>query len=174
MHGDSIPSDTDWKAEDEEVEMITMSGRDHEYVTTQSAPLLEDEEQHDVSVALPIGGGNAFVWTLTLAACVGGLLFGYDTGVISSTIVSIGTDLSNRPLTSLDKGLITAATSFFALIASPIAGYLADRLGRKSIIVFSDVLFVVGALWQAVSTEVWSMIGGRLTVGLAIGGISTS
>lgn len=95
-----------------------------------------------------------------------------STGVISSTLVSIGPDLSHRPLTTLDKSLITSCTSLFALIASPLAGILADKLGRKRVIAVADVLFVVGALWQAVTMSVWGMIGGRSIVGLAIGAAS--
>lgn len=115
---------------------------------------------------------NTFVWTLTISACVSGLLFGYDTGVISSTLVSIGTNLSHRDLTNLDKGLITSCTSAFALVASPIAGVLADRIGRKNIIVIADLLFVIGALCQAYTGTVTGMILGRSVVGLAIGGAS--
>lgn len=100
------------------------------------------------------------------------VLYGcYSTGVISSTLVSIGPDLS-RPLTTLDKSLITSCTSLFALVASPLAGILADKVGRKKVIAIADVLFVVGALWQAVTTSVWGMIGGRSIVGLAVGAAS--
>ncbi|EXJ71304.1 uncharacterized protein A1O5_05110 [Cladophialophora psammophila CBS 110553] len=139
------------------------------------APLIADR-RHDDSHASPTttirSFANTFIWALTVSACVSGLLFGYDTGVISSTLVSIGTDLSSRHLTTLDKGLITSCTSLFALVASPIAGVLADNVGRKNIILFADVLFTLGALWQALTTSVWGMILGRSIVGLAIGGAS--
>ena len=157
--------------EQEEVEMNTMENDHEDYTST--APLIESDAGETITQKTQqTDGGNAFIWTLTVAACIGGLLFGYDTGVISSTLVSIGTDLSNRPLTSLDKGLITASTSFFALFASPIAGILSDKFGRKIIIIGSDVLFTLGALWQAFSSSVASMIIGRSVVGLAIGGAS--
>lgn len=87
-------------------------------------------------------------------------------------LVSIGSDLSNRPLTTADKSIITSCTSLFALIASPIAGLLADRLGRRKVILFADGLFAIGALWQAVTSSVWGMIAGRSAVGLAIGAAS--
>ena len=95
-----------------------------------------------------------------------------STGVISSTLVSIGADLSSRPLTTLDKSLITSATSLFALLASPISGLLADALGRKGVILAADVLFVLGALWQASTGSVTGMIVGRGVVGLAVGSAS--
>lgn len=95
-----------------------------------------------------------------------------STGVISSTLVSIGTDLSGRSLTTLDKSLITSATSLFALLASPVTGVLADAWGRKRVILVADVLFLVGSLGQAWATSVWGMIVGRSIVGLAVGSAS--
>ncbi|KAL5332442.1 general substrate transporter [Aspergillus crustosus] len=113
-----------------------------------------------------------FIWYLTFSAGISGLLFGYDTGVISSTLVSIRSDLSNRYLTTLDKSLVTSCTSLFALIASPVAGILADKLGRRKVILVADILFTIGALIQAVTSEVWGMIIGRSIVGLAVGSAS--
>ncbi|OSS43414.1 hypothetical protein B5807_11807 [Epicoccum nigrum] len=115
---------------------------------------------------------GVFIWCLTLCAGVSGLLFGYDTGVISSTLISINNDLSSRPLTTLDKSLITSATSFFALLASPLTGLLADSLGRKPLILIADALFVIGALLQAYTSTVWGMILGRSIVGAAVGSAS--
>lgn len=86
--------------------------------------------------------------------------------------MSIGSDLSNRTLSTLDKSLITSCTSLFALVASPVAGALADKLGRRKVILVADVLFALGALLQAVTKTVWGMIAGRSIVGLAIGGAS--
>ena len=162
----------------EEVELHDMPASDRD--ASDHEPLISHSDRgHNESPSSPSaeqpqlkGIGNVFVWTLTLSACVSGLLFGYDTGVISSTLVSIGTDLSNRKLTNLDKGLITSSTSAFALLASPVAGILADRIGRKNIIVCADVLFVLGALWQAYTNTVAGMIAGRAVVGLAIGSAS--
>ncbi|KAJ9196813.1 hypothetical protein DTO166G4_651 [Paecilomyces variotii] len=131
---------------------------------------LEHNEPEQPLVSKSYGG--LFVWILTFSAGISGLLFGYDTGVISSMLVSIGSDLSNRPLTTADKSIITSCTSLFALIASPIAGLLADRLGRRKVILFADGLFAIGALWQAVTSSVWGMIAGRSAVGLAIGAAS--
>lgn len=91
--------------------------------------------------------------------------------MISSTLISIGSDLSH-PLSTLDKGLITSSTSLFALIASPLAGVLADRLGRRHVILLADVLFTIGALWQAFTGSVSGMIFGRSVIGLAVGGAS--
>ncbi|KAI0455169.1 putative MFS myo-inositol transporter [Xylaria acuta] len=114
--------------------------------------------------ARQIGRLGYFVWLLTLSAD--------DTGVISATLVSIGTSLSNRELTSLDKSIITSSTSLFALVASPLSSILADRLGRKPVILVADILFVFGAVIQAISVSIPHMVIGRSIVGLAIGAAS--
>jgi SP family myo-inositol transporter-like MFS transporter 13 len=86
--------------------------------------------------------------------------------------VTIGSDLSGRTLTTLDKSLITSCTSLFALIASPFTGVLADKFGRRKVILGADLLFALGALVQAFTSQVWGMILGRSIVGLAVGSAS--
>ncbi|CAI9634205.1 unnamed protein product [Alternaria burnsii] len=127
------------------------------------------EDEVDESALLSPG---LFIWCLTICAGVSGLLFGYDTGVISSTLISINTDLSSRPLTTLDKSLITSCTSFFALLASPLTGILADTYGRKTVILVADILFILGALLQAWTSTVGGMVAGRSIVGAAVGSAS--
>jgi SP family myo-inositol transporter-like MFS transporter 13 len=92
--------------------------------------------------------------------------------VISSTLVSVGTSLSARPLTALDKSVITSSTSLLALLVSPFSSLLADRLGRKRIILAADILFALGAVVQACSDAVWEMVLGRAVVGMAVGAAS--
>ncbi|KAL6236351.1 hypothetical protein BDW75DRAFT_206973 [Aspergillus navahoensis] len=151
-----------------------MSNREEPEPSAAHAPLLAQEplaRQHD-DADQPKHSSGRFIWYLTFSAGISGLLFGYDTGVISSTLVSIGSDLSNRPLTTMDKSLITSCTSVSALVASPLAGILADRLGRKRVIVVADILFTIGSFIQAATGEVWGMILGRSIVGLAVGSAS--
>ncbi|KAF2142357.1 uncharacterized protein K452DRAFT_297661 [Aplosporella prunicola CBS 121167] len=150
----------------------------NEPLITGDAAALPDPEDYDAEFEEEVVDESAlaapglFIWALTFSAGVSGLLFGYDTGVISSTLVSVGTDLSARTLDTLDKSLVTSATSLFALMASPVTGVLADAWGRKTVILVADVLFIVGALGQAWSTTVWGMILGRSIVGLAVGSAS--
>ncbi|KAL0470522.1 general substrate transporter [Neurospora intermedia] len=139
----------------------------------------QHDGSHDVEHAHESRGGKQhisppglFIWLLTFSAGISGLLFGYDTGVISATLVSIGTSLSHRPLTSLDKSVITSCTSLFALLALPFASALADDRGRKRVVLFADTLFIIGALCQAASRTVEVMVIGRSVVGIAIGAAS--
>ncbi|TAQ84583.1 hypothetical protein B7494_g7089 [Chlorociboria aeruginascens] len=146
-----------------------------------SQPLIEpdprddDDPSHDpelagVSLLLEknLVNPGVFVWLLTITAGISGLLFGYDTGVISATLVSIDSSLGH-PLTILDKSLITSATALFALLVSPISGLISDSLGRKRVVLLADAAFVAGAVVQAATNSVWGMIIGRSIVGLAVG-----
>lgn len=89
-----------------------------------------------------------------------GLLFGYDTGVISGALVVIGGDLGPPQLSSGQKEMITAATSLGALLAGILAGALADQVGRKWVIAVADVVFIGGAVMQACAHGMWVMIVG--------------
>ena len=180
MPGNGLPSPRKQKSPNEELEMRVIAHREDENVGPE-APLMSrdlalapgiDDRKCAASNSNSLSSGSAFLWFLTLSACVSGLLFGYDTGVISGALVSIGSDLSTRPLTILDKSLITSCTSLFALIASPLAGILADKWGRRIVILTADALFAAGALWQALTGSVSGMIVGRSIVGLAIGAAS--
>ena len=111
------------------------------------------------------------LYLLTLTAGLSGLLFGYDTGIISSTLINLHLSLG-RALSITDSSLITSSTSLFALLASPFAGLIADSLGRKPLIAATCILFVAGALVQAFASAVWVMVLGRGVVGLAIGAAS--
>ncbi|CAI7641811.1 unnamed protein product [Penicillium glandicola] len=149
------------------------SGPHAPLLTSSRASSDHGDNDHDESLASELEySGGWFIWALTFSAGISGLLFGYDTGVISSTLVTIGSDLSGRPLTTLDKSLITSCTSLFALVASPFTGVLADKFGRRKVILGADLLFALGALIQAFTSHVWGMILGRSIVGLAVGSAS--
>ncbi|PIL29118.1 MFS general substrate transporter [Ganoderma sinense ZZ0214-1] len=110
-----------------------------------------------------------FVWLLVSCVSISGLLFGYDTGVISGALVTIGGDLGPAELSSGQKELITSSTTFGALLGGLTAGMLSDFLGRKPVLAIADVIFIGGAIGQAVCHTVWSMIGGRFLVGIGVG-----
>ncbi|KAG0650097.1 Myo-inositol transporter 1 [Hyphodiscus hymeniophilus] len=116
---------------------------------------------------------TSYVWLLTLWAALGGLLFGYDTGAISSVLVLIGTDLGGKPLSSNDSELITSLTSGGAFIGAVVAGKSSraqfHRFGRKICILFAAILFTLGAVIQASSFSLAQMAAGRAVIGLGVG-----
>ncbi|RDW81916.1 hypothetical protein BP6252_03028 [Coleophoma cylindrospora] len=116
---------------------------------------------------------GAFIWLVAAAAALGGLLFGYDTGVISGVLVVIGDDLDHKALSSSDKELITALCAAGALCGAVIAGATADKYGRRPAIWFASVLFTIGAVIQATSYTIIQMTIGRFLIGLGVGSAST-
>ncbi|VDB86463.1 unnamed protein product [Peniophora sp. CBMAI 1063] len=110
-----------------------------------------------------------FVWLLVFCSSISGLLFGYDTGVISGALVTIGNDLNANGLDNGQKELITSATTLGALLGSIGAGTLSDYIGRRPVLAIADVLFIGGAIGQAVSKTVWDMIGTRFLIGWGVG-----
>ncbi|KAL7409772.1 general substrate transporter [Mrakia frigida] len=110
-----------------------------------------------------------FVWGVIFAAAIAGLLFGYDTGVISGTLVVIGGDLGPEVLSNGQKELITSATTLGALMGGLAAGIGSDVIGRKWVLSVANVIFIAGAVGQAVSHSVWGMIGGRFVIGWGVG-----
>ena len=81
-------------------------------------------------------GGNSIddiatswsVWLVAFTASIAGLLFGYDTGIISAVLVYLGSDLDGRPTSSKEKELITSLCSGGAFVGSIIAGLTADKV----------------------------------------------
>src|SRR5256885_16504649 len=74
---------------------------------------------------------------------LGGLLFGYDTGVISGAILFISKDLGTTPFL---EGLIVASLLLGAAVGAGSAGALSDRLGRRNLILIAAITFTVGAI----------------------------
>lgn len=116
---------------------------------------------------------GTFVWLCAAATAIGGMLFGYDTGVISGVLVVLGSDLDNRLLSSAEKELITALCAAGAFCGAIIAGVTADRYGRKPAIWFASILFTVGAIVQASAFTIIQMSFGRVLIGLGVGSAST-
>jgi len=101
---------------------------------------------------------------------LGGLLFGYDTGVISGALLFIGKDFHG--LTSLDKELLTSLLLVGAVIGALTAGRIADRVGRRPTVLATAVVFVAGVMLAAFSPTYGILILARLVIGLAVGSAS--
>ncbi|EPY52436.1 myo-inositol transporter Itr1 [Schizosaccharomyces cryophilus OY26] len=108
------------------------------------------------------------IWALAASAGIGGLLFGYDTGVISGALVVIGNSLG-KTITDGDKEYITSSTSLGALIGGITAGALADFLGRKPVIAIASIIVIIGSIVQVTAHSLWHMIGGRFVIGIGVG-----
>lgn len=112
-----------------------------------------------------------FVKVIALVATLGGLLFGYDTGVISGALLFMGNELQLTPFTT---GLVTSSLLLGAAFGALFSGHFAAAAGRKKIIIILAVLFAVGATGTSLAPDVHWMIFFRLVLGVAVGGASAT
>ncbi|MET0434636.1 MAG: sugar porter family MFS transporter [Cellulomonas sp.] len=108
---------------------------------------------------------------ITVVATFGGLLFGYDTGVINGALDPMVADLGLTPAT---EGLVTSSLLVGAAIGALLCGRLADRVGRRRTLVALAVVFFVGALGSVVAPSFEVMAATRFVLGLAVGGASVT
>ncbi len=108
------------------------------------------------------------VWLVVVLATVliAGLLFGYDQGVIAGALAGIERRFS---LDALLIGVVTSWVTLGALGGALVAGEVADRLGRKRTILAAGLMFVAGALVQALAPITAVLVAGRLIVGVGVG-----
>jgi SP family arabinose:H+ symporter-like MFS transporter len=107
---------------------------------------------------------TSFYWSLTLLATIGGFLFGYDTANIGSALPFIP-----YPLSGFALGYLVAGASLGAAVGALAAGRLADKLGRKSLLVVDAMIYALGALLSAVTPNATVLLIARTLIGLAIG-----
>ncbi len=109
---------------------------------------------------------SRFVTMVSWISALAGLLFGYDTGVISGAILFVQKDFS---LSRVQEEVVVAAVLLGAVIGASFGGKLADRFGRRKILIQVGMLFIVGAVGTALApSPIWLSIG-RVVVGIAIG-----
>ena len=102
-------------------------------------------------------------------SALGGLLFGYNTGVISGAILFIKQDFLLSP--TLEE-IVISSTALGALFGAAAGGILADRFGRRRIIIATAVLFASGAIGSAFAATAGTLVAAQIVVGVAIGSAS--
>src|SRR5271167_3632146 len=129
--------------------------------TSSSGSVPHDPRQEPV--------GRAVVWTAAITA-LGGLLFGYDTGVVSGALLFLHTSFGN--LSSFDKELVTSLLLVGAAVGAFGSGKLSDMIGRRTVILLTAAIFVLGVLGAAFSPTFSFLVGMRFVIGLAVGSAS--
>jgi SP family myo-inositol transporter-like MFS transporter 13 len=129
-----------------------------------------DEYQNELAQlsAIEATAASKAAWLISITVSLGGLLFGYDTGYISSVLVTINTSLGHA-LSSSEQELVTSLTSGGALVGAVGAGLTADRFGRRMPIWAACIVFVIGTILQTSAFSVAQFAVGRFVVGLGVG-----
>jgi sugar porter (SP) family MFS transporter len=115
------------------------------------------------SAHLPVKG---FVYYAVAIAALGGLLFGYDTGVISGAILFIKTQFH---LSSTMEEIVVSSVLVGAVFGATLGGALTDRFGRRSLILLAALIFAAGSIGNALAPSVSWLIAFEVVSGVAIG-----
>lgn len=103
---------------------------------------------------------------IAVVATFGGLLFGYDLGVMNGVLAPLRDDMG---LTDATEGLVTATLLLGAAIGAAAGGRLNDRIGRRKTLTIAAVLFFIGALGGVVAPNIELLAPMRVVLGFAVG-----
>ncbi|MBA8771293.1 sugar porter family MFS transporter [Staphylococcus coagulans] len=98
---------------------------------------------------------------------LGGLLYGYDMGVISGALLYLKNDIHLNPFT---EGLVVSSMLVGAIFGSGFSGPLSEKLGRRRLVFIISTVFIIGALILASAPSMEVLVIGRLVIGFAVGG----
>jgi len=109
---------------------------------------------------------NGFVYFAVGVAALGGLLFGYDTGVISGAILFIKNQFS---LSATMEEIVVSSVLVGAVVGAIVGGALTGRFGRRKMIILAGIIFTASAIGTALAPTVGWLIAARVVSGIAIG-----
>ncbi|RWV84358.1 hypothetical protein GW17_00053929 [Ensete ventricosum] len=137
-------------------------------MTIQSFPgssgIIDASPKRDISYF-----SNFYVLGLTVTAGIGGLLFGYDTGVISGALLYIRDDFAAVAENKVLQETIVSMAIAGAIIGAAGGGWVNDAYGRKKATLLADIIFATGSVVMCAAPDPYVLICGRLLVGLGIG-----
>lgn len=113
-------------------------------------------------------------WFIYFFGSFGGILFGYDIGVMTGALPFLKIDWASAMSNATLVGWVTSGVTFGAIFGGALAGQLADRLGRRRMILYSAIIFCVFSLLSGVAPTngVMYLIIIRCFLGLAVGAAS--
>ncbi len=115
---------------------------------------------------IPIKKRHLGLYMVAAVASLGGLLAGFDMGVISGALLFINDTWTMNDLT---KGWLVSSAIVGAVFGAASNGILSDIYGRKKIIISTALIFAIGSVICAVATSIYWLIFGRIVIGLAVG-----
>ena len=111
-------------------------------------------------------GSKPYLYFVTVVAAVGGLLFGFDIGVISGALPFIKQQFI---LDVFQEGFVVGILLLGSVVGASLAGALTDKYGRKRILIFSALLFTVSAIACGLPRTITELSIARFSAGIAVG-----
>ena len=120
----------------------------------------------DSIVAAPIQVNRGFIWRVSFIAGLGGILYGYDMGIIAAALIFVRDSFH---LSTQMQEMVVSIVLVGAMLGAIIGGSVADRIGRRATLLWGGGLFILGSILAPLSPNVFTLIMARLLLGLAIG-----
>jgi len=114
-------------------------------------------------------GSFGYAFLITLVATLGGFLFGYDSGVINGTVDGLQKAFNSS---AVGTGQSVAVMLLGSAVGAFFAGTLADKFGRKYVLIFAAILFIISAWGSGIANSTSSFVVYRIIGGLAVGAAS--
>ncbi|XP_076088552.1 solute carrier family 2, facilitated glucose transporter member 10-like isoform X1 [Mytilus galloprovincialis] len=109
--------------------------------------------------------GSLYVLAASVMASLGGILFGYDIGIISGAILQLKEKFC---LSCFDQELVVSSMLFGALLGSCFGGMIIDWFGRRFTIIVNAGIFTIGAVIAAGAPVFYVVVIGRVVLGFAV------
>ena len=109
---------------------------------------------------------SGFIWRVSLIAGLGGILYGYDMGIIAAALIFVRSTFN---LSTQMQEIVVSVVLVGAMLGAIYGGAVADRIGRRNTLLWGSVIFIVGSILAPLSPNVGTLIVARLLLGVAIG-----
>ena len=139
---------------------------------TDGLAVLRNDDRKDLKLETQLPSRPpAFVIRVAAIAGLGGILFGYDIGVISAALPYLTEDFD---LNQTQAGWVVSILYVGGFLGAILGGSMCDYIGRKKSILITDILFLVGALLLLLAPSYSMVLQGRIVVGfgVAVSGIA--
>ncbi|RNC85980.1 MAG: MFS transporter [Balneola sp.] len=120
-------------------------------------------------MATPGKGNSVYIAAITFVATLGGLLFGFDSGVINGTVDGLQEAFNSD---SVATGFNVASMLLGCAVGAFFAGRLADQFGRRTLLIVSAVFFIISAWGSGIANASLPFIIFRILGGFAVGAAS--
>ncbi|HOY22045.1 MAG TPA: sugar porter family MFS transporter [Cellvibrio sp.] len=107
-----------------------------------------------------------FIWMVTAVAALGGLLFGFDTAIISGALPFLRQEFTLSPVM---QGWLVSSILLGCGAGALVAGRLSDPFGRKKLLIICALFFAIAGLGTGLANSVYTLITFRMLGGIAIG-----
>ena len=109
---------------------------------------------------------RGFIWRVSSIAGLGGILYGFDMGIIAAALIFIR---SSFGLSTRMEEVVVSVVLIGAMLGAIVGGTVADRIGRRATLIWAGAIFIVGSLLAPLSPDVGTLIFARALLGIAIG-----